>query len=371
MTREIKQDVIRGLYLFYGPEEYLVRHYAVEIERLIVDPAARDVCFSLFEEKPDYDAVFDACTAYPMFGERRLVVLKNCGLFKRAAQTKNSSESSTRPQTKSASELSARPQAKSASELSARPQAKSASEPSARAQAFLRELLEKLPEFTCLLIMEQEVDKRLSIYKMVNDKGLAVEFGYRTPYELENWVRAIAGRDGLTFTREALRLFMENAGASMTGIRPELDKLLLYASDKKGITAEDVADACSLSIKTRIFDMLDNAVTGRRAPELAELEKLLRDREPPIKILSALANHLVLLKRMKNLSSGGVKLSEAADLMGLNPYRAEKLWRLSSRVSLDFLARAVDLCFERDVAIKTGKLNDAAALRLLVASMSP
>ena len=88
LRRELKQGVARNLYLFYGPEDYLKRHYTGELEKLIVEPIAKDVSINVFEGKPDPGAIYDACMAYPFFGGRRLVVLKNCGLFKQSSTSR-------------------------------------------------------------------------------------------------------------------------------------------------------------------------------------------------------------------------------------------------------------------------------------------
>ena len=388
LRRELKEKKTRGLYLFYGPEEYLKRHYASEIEKLVIEPFAKDISYNMFEGKLDPGALYGACAAYPMFGDRRLVVLNNCNLFKPAqsgaskrGKGKNSVAGVSQFSLASSVEADGLIQIGNLNEISkdgdsdiggvesGNDGVAGAEKQGGKKRVTIESVIDELPDFTCLLIIEQEIDKRLSLFKQVAAKGLVVEFAYRTPAELEDWVRAIAGRDRLQFTRDALRHFVGNAGETMTALRAELDKLLLYAAGSRGITIDDVNAVCSFSLKIKIFDLLDNVLAGQKRLAILELETLLKEREPAMRVLSTVSNHIVLLAHIKELAARGVRLPDATKQLGLNPYRAEKLWRQSARVTPETLFRAVELCNEQDVAIKTGKIKDIAALHMLVASI--
>ena len=348
LKREIKEGFTRGLYLFYGPEEYLKQYYAAEVERLVVDPIAKDISLSVFEEKPDLRSLNDACSAYPLYGSKRLIVIKNSGLLKQGAGSGRRKGGKTQP-------------AKGLQDDNSQQPDKGLS---------LRGIINDLPDFTCLLILEQEVDKKLAIYNDITKKGLAVEFTYRSASELEDWVRAIAGRDGIAFARDALKQFIDNTGESMMDIRSELDKLLMYAAGKRGITAGDLAAVCVFPLKARIFDLLDNLIAGKKKQAVAELALLLRDREPAMRILSTLSNHLILLRQIKNLAVNGVKLPEATRLLGLNPYRVEKLWRQSFKIAPRAIEKAIEKCHQQDLAIKNGHINDIQALQMLLLTIN-
>ena len=356
LRRELKQGVARGLYLFYGPEEYLKRHYTGELEKLIVEPIAKDVSYNAYDSKSDLGAIYEACTAYPLFGGRRLVVLKNCGFIKQSGGGRKRGANAPAAENDMDAALTEQP-----------PNAKKRNIGAIRS---LSAIVDTLPEFTCLLIIEDEVDKRLSLFKQIGEKGLIVEFAYRSPAELEDWARAVAGQNGKKFTREALKHLVAFTNGSMTDLRSELEKLLMYTEDKPGITLHDVNAICALSLKVKIFGLLDSVLAGNKRHAFKELDLLLREREPAMRIISAISNHFVLLRQIKGLAGGGVKLSEAAKLMGINPYRAEILWRQSARVDSDSIERAIARCYERDMDVKSGVIADVNALRLLIMSIT-
>ncbi|MDR3120794.1 MAG: DNA polymerase III subunit delta [Clostridiales bacterium] len=356
LKRELKEGKGRGLYLFYGPETYLVRHYAAELEKLVVEEFARQISYQEFGERPDPGAVYDACMAAPLFGERRMVVVRRAGLLKPAAGAGGGKKKPPAKKSTAASGASGPSRGSGAARRGA-------------ANVTFEALIEDLPPSTCLLIIEDEVDKRLKLFGQIGRGGLVVEFPYQPPHELEKWVAAIAARDGKRFTRGALRLFMEGAGESMTEIRSGLDKLLLYAAEKTGIDEDDVAAVCPAPLKTRIFDLMDAVSAGKRLAALSLLDDLLAMREPVQLVMSLLSDHLVKLSLIKRLAMQGMRPKEAAALTGLHPYRTEKLWQQGARLDPEQLARAVEACYDRDLAIKSGRMDETLALELLIASI--
>jgi len=230
-------------------------------------------------------------------------------------------------------------------------------------------VLEPLPPYCCLVFIEAEADKRTRLYKLFEKAGLVAEFPYQAPEELSKWVAMIARHDGMAFEPRALRLFMERCGDSMTEVRSELDKLLLYARGKQRVEPEDVWAVCSFSLKTRIFDLMDAVAAGDTRKALNDLESLLSLREPVQKISVMLSRHLAQLWQVKRLAAAGMGADAVASRMQMNPYRARILWRQSARFGAGQLEAAVRRCYEQDVAVKTGRLPGELALEMLIASI--
>ena len=357
---ELKKGATRGLYLFYGPEEYMIKHCAREVEKLIVEPFAKDVSYNLFEGKAELWDIYNACIAYPFFGDKRLVVVRDSGLFRPAAG-------------ETARNLSGAAKNKRAAQKRGKDQSRDAAQDPVdagiHADMSPGYIIDQLPDSTCLLFIETAVDKRTALYKQIAERGLIAEFAYQPTDKLEKWALNIAGKAGTQFTRDALKRFIEIAGESMTEVRSELDKLLMYVSERRRITAEDVAAVCIVPLRVRIFDILDNIAAGRRKQALGQLGAMLGEREPAMRIMSAISSHLILLRQIKALADGGARLPEATKLLGIHSYRAEKLWRQGARVSQDAVAQAIDLCHIQDAAVKSGRIGDIPALQLLVASI--
>ena len=82
LWKSIKAKDIGSLYLFYGQEEYLKRNYVEQIEKAILTDDFRLLNKVVLEGKVSASAIIDNCETAPVFSERKLVIVKNSGLFK-------------------------------------------------------------------------------------------------------------------------------------------------------------------------------------------------------------------------------------------------------------------------------------------------
>ncbi|MGI6669720.1 MAG: hypothetical protein ACOX4M_10255 [Acetivibrionales bacterium] len=82
LWKMIKSRNIGSLYLFYGPENYLKRNYTEQIEKTILAEDFKLLNKVTLEGKVTPAAIIDNCETLPAFSDRRLVVVKNSGLFK-------------------------------------------------------------------------------------------------------------------------------------------------------------------------------------------------------------------------------------------------------------------------------------------------
>ena len=86
----------------------------------------------------------------------------------------------------------------------------------------------EIPESTCMVFVENEVDKRNKLYKKVKDNGYAAELKKQDADQLMRWASGILSKDGKKITRQVMEYFMERTGDDMENIRMELEKLICY-----------------------------------------------------------------------------------------------------------------------------------------------
>ena len=367
LKRDLKENNLHKAYLFYGSEKYLVQHYTKELEKRLIDASAASMNYNLFEGAKNLKELYNACIAYPFFAERRFVVVKNSGAFK-AKKTSEEEATTDAAQTNSSSKTNKSATAKTGKTKGKGKKDRKGAAGGASAITF-ESVLEDLPETTCLLFIEDEVDKRKKLYTMMNKDGLVVEFPYQKTPELTVWVENIAKKNNTRFEPRAIRMFMEKTGESMTEIKNELDKVLSYCGNKKVIAAEDVFAVCSFSIKTRIFDLMDSVAAGNKLKAFMQLEELITLKEPVQKIMILLSKHLIQMLQMKTFMRNGMNLSEITDFMKLNPYHAKILSRQCGNFTFEQLTAAVENCYERDSAVKSGRMDGNLALETLIASI--
>ncbi|NSW89308.1 MAG: DNA polymerase III subunit delta [Firmicutes bacterium] len=326
LKTQIKNKDIKSLYLFYGPEEYLKKYYMGSIEEIILEKSTRALNKIVMEDKVEVSKIIDNCDTYPVFSQKKVVVVKNSGLFK-------------------------------------------GSEGSKEDTGKLIDYMKNIPPFTCLIFYETEVDKRLRIYNAIKKEGLIVEFPYQKSYDLAKWVVKVAKANKKEISMETASILVEKSGQEMTEILNEINKLIVYTGEKKVIESEDVREVCNTSIKSKIFDLTDAIVEKDIAKSLKYLDDMITLREPVPIIIYMIARQFRQILEAKILAGSGAGLKEIASKLKVSPYIAGKIQKHAEQFSFQWLNRSIQDIFECDVAIKTGKMKDKTAVELLIAKL--
>ena len=388
LKRDFKEKKIRKVYLFYGQEDYLIRHYSAELEKAVFVSGGQggsgmDIGnLNHFDGEKNLERIHDACIAYPFFAEKRMVVIRNSGAFgvekeqksdkKSAAETEESVDSGTvsvvdkKLDSEGHRSLSV---AAAGKQPGTGKKAGRAKGKAAASKLTMEQIVEVIPDTTCVLIIEDKVDKRRKLFGTISKQGLVVEFPYQKAEDIERWVANILTKGQKRISRNALKMFMERNGESLTEIKNELDKLMLYSGESADITEEDVRKVCTVTVKTKIFDLMDSVTAGDKRKALSELDSLILMKEPVQKIMIMLSKHLVQMAQMKNLSDYGKGLNEITTLMKLNPYHAKILFRQCKNYQREQLDAAVQKCYEKDLSVKSGLMEGTLALESLIATL--
>lgn len=321
LQEDIKNQNFKGVYLFFGEEDYLKQQYKGRMKNALC-PEEDTMNFSLFQgKKTEPKAVIDLAETMPFFAERRVIFLEDTGFFKNQCQD-------------------------------------------------LPEYMASLPEYLCMVFVESEVDKRSRMYKAVKKYGRAVEFVRQDSSTLMRWVLGILKREGKKITQRDMELFLERTGTDMGNIENELEKLLSYTMGREVITASDIKEVCTMQITNHIFDML-RAVTEKKQKKALDLYyDLLALKEPPMRILFLLARQFNLILQVKELSGEGYDQSATAKRTGLQPFVVRNYMAYARKYGTQELRNMVQECVELETKVKTGQMTDALSVELLLVKFS-
>ena len=126
----------------------------------------------------------------------------------------------------------------------------------------LAEYLPTMPDTTCIVFVEEAVDKRNKLYKKVKDLGHIAEMKRQDSAQLARWAATILAQNGRKITPSTMNLFLERVGDDMENIRMELEKLISYTMGSEVVTAEDVKVITTVQITNKIFDMVAAITAG-------------------------------------------------------------------------------------------------------------
>lgn len=317
LNQDIKEKSFKKIYLLYGDEPFLVGSYKKKLREAITGGDTMN--FNYFEGKnPDVKEIISLADTMPFFADRRLILVDGSGFFKSAQE-----------------------------ELAA--------------------YLPQMPDTTCLVFAESEVDKRNRLYKRVKELGYAAELNKQDTAQLMRWAAGILGRDGRKISRPVMEYFLERTGDDMENIRMELEKLVCYTMGRDVITKEDVDAVGTVHVTSRVFDMVAAIVAGNTKKAMDLYEDLLTLKEPPMRILFLVARQFNQLLQIKELTAAGKDKGAMASALKVPPFAVGKLTAQARAFTRDQILSWVTLCVETEEAVKTGRLSDRLAVELLIA----
>lgn len=321
LNQDIKERTFKPVYLLFGEEEFLKKSYKNRLKEAIVGDDTMN--YHYFEGKGlDVQEVISLADTMPFFGERRLIQIEDSGFFKQAAEA-------------------------------------------------LAAYLPGMPDTTCLLFVESEVDKRNKMYKKVKELGYAAELGRQNGGQLAAWAGGILQKEGRNITRNTMELLLSKTGDDMENIRMELEKLISYTMGRDVITDRDIEEICTVRVTNKIFDMV-TAIVNRQTRKAMDLyEDLLTLKEPPMRILFLIARQFNQILSVRELMAKGLDKGSIASKLKLQPFVAGKVMQQAKAFSREQILSYVNLCVDFEEAVKTGRLGDQLAVELLITKKIP
>ncbi|MDE6920961.1 MAG: DNA polymerase III subunit delta, partial [Lachnospiraceae bacterium] len=208
IAQDIKNGQLGNLYLLYGEEAYLRRQYRDKLKAALVPQEDAMNCSVYSGKDINASEVVDLAGTMPFFAERRVVIVENSGWFKSGNDQ-------------------------------------------------IAALVKSLPDTTCMIFVEAEVDKRGKLFKAVTANGCAALCEMQDEATLRKWVMGLLKKENKSITPDALNLLLDKTGTNMENIRREVEKLVCYRYYEDGITAADVEELCIVQIQNQIFDMVE------------------------------------------------------------------------------------------------------------------
>ena len=321
IDNDIKMGQLKNVYLLYGTEDYLKRQYRDKLKHALVEPDDT-MNFSAYEGKDiNPKELIDLSETLPFFKEKRMILVENSGFFKNSCDD-------------------------------------------------LAEYMSQVPESTCFVFVEEEVDKRSKLFKAASRAGSAVEF--ETPKEdmLIRWILGRIQREGKKITQSVMQLFLSKTGSDMENIDKELEKLICYTLDKTEISAADVEAICTGQTENKIFEMID-AISAKNQKKALDLYyDLLALKEAPMRILFLIARQFQNLLLIKSMSAKGYPAVSIAKTAGMPSFAVQKNLRQAGAFKINQLKEAIEDCGQAEEDVKTGRMADQLAEELLIVKYS-
>ncbi len=321
ILQDIKDGAYRQIYLLHGAQAYLRRQYRDKLRQALVNEGDT-MNYNYFEGKDiNPHEVIDLAETLPFFADRRVIVLENSPFFKQGGE-------------------------------------------------ILAEYLPQTPQTSVFIFVEPQPDKRSRLFKVIRERGRAVEFGMQSEATLKKWILGLLKKENKQITENALLCFLEKAGNDMDNIRQELEKLICYTMGREAVRVEDIEAVCTYCVQNHIFDMVGAIADKKQDLALQLYYDLLALREPPLRISYHIGRQFHMLLSVKELRKKGYDNRVIAEKTGLPPFVIGKYAAQASKFGMQELKQTLAACVEAEESVKTGRLGDRLSVELLIIKYS-
>ncbi len=300
----LKQQAPGSLYLVVGEESLLRDSALAAIKRAVLgDEGDEFNCELFYGDEASGTDIRNSVVAVPVFAERRIVVVK------------------------------------AAEKLTARE-----SEP-------LLDCVTNPVESTTLVFMSSKLDGRLKFSQALIRSATVIDCSPLREAQLPTWIGREAQRVGLRLEDAAIHMLQESCGASLYGVRGELEKLASYVPPDRSVTVDDVHVLRGMDPGASVFDLTLAIAEGQRGRVLSILARNLEAGEAPLRILGSLAWQYRRLWKLKESLANGGREAEAARSLRMDPGKVRFFF---DRFPVSHLQAALRLFLDTDGRLKGG-----------------
>lgn len=329
LKQDLKQHAVGSLYLIGGEEDYLKAHYLAALEREVVDETFRDFNYDRLEGASlTAERLIEAVDSYPAMAERRMIVINDLDVYKAPAALKEE----------------------------------------------LPGILADLPAYVCLVFYYDTIalkpDKRTKLHKIITENGCIADFSHLERHDLIPWVKRHAKDAGKYIDTDTCDYLLFLCGTSMTGLTLEIEKACAHSATDS-VKRSDIDAVCTRVLDAVTFDLTDAIAAQRFDRALRLVGDLIAQKNEPIVLLSAIARHIQRLYVAKLAMQAHKSDRELMELLGSkSTYYARKMRDSAARLETGWLRRAILLCGETDIAMKSTGTDRTKALELLLLQMA-
>jgi DNA polymerase-3 subunit delta len=266
-------------------------------------------------EEAGTNSILDAVQSLPFLSERKMVLIRNLGSNKQAAE-------------------------------------------------LIEQIISSIGDSTELIIYEPITDKRTSYYKVLKSKTQLEEYSDLDTGSLVNWLVNEVKKCAASLSSNDAKFLVERVGQNQELLFNELQKLITYDPQ---ITRANIELLCEPTPQSKIFELLDAAFAGNKSFALKLYEEQRAQKVEPQAILAMVAWQLQILAIAKYAE--GKPPGTIAKDTGMSPYPVTKAIGLARKTNEPKLKEMVQEIYEIDRRSKFSALDLDEALKTYITTL--
>lgn len=320
LEAELKNKQLQSLYLLYGEELFLLESSLKKIKSNFGE-MVKGINYILIDENNLNELISDIET--PAFGyEKKLIIVKNSGLFKKEAKKKNIELINLKD----------------------------------RLNTYINENINIIKDSVVLVFVEEDAQKQ-ELLSTIEKYGIVVKFDYQKPIQIEKRIKVICNSYKVNISQDVIKYFIESCGTNMQELINEIRKLIEYAGENGTITKEDIDKLAIKKLESVIFELTDNLGKKQIKEALDVMNNLIYSKEPIQKILITLYNHFKKLYFTKLALNTNKDLITVLNLKPNQTFLVNKYKTQAKYFSLNELKIILQKLIDLDYGYKIGEID--------------
>ena len=313
-------QAVPSVLLFEGDEEHLKQAALSGLSKLLLPEGLEDLNRTLLENA-ETDQIVAAAETLPFMADRRLVVVRNHPA------------------------------------LSGR----------AEADERLTEYLPSVPSTSVLLFYcISKPDGRKKLYTAIKKLGGIVTFSPLRDRELTAFVTSAFKDLGKECDERTADFLIFTCGSDTGLLLTEIAKVAAHSGDVPSIHPDSVRAVATPSTECTVFQMVDAVVSGQSSRAFLLMRNQLLAGADRLYMLSMLLRQFRLLQHIKIMQYEKRSGAEIRSALGVPPFAADQYIRQAAGYTNGQVKTAVNICFDTEYAIKSGRLNQDGALEAVM-----
>ncbi len=209
-------------------------------------------------------------------------------------------------------------------------------------------------------------DGRKKLYTAVKKLNGVVTFQPLRDLELTGFVTAAFRDLGKECDERTADFLVFTCGSDTGLLLTEIAKIAAHAGDAPAIHPDSVRAVATPSAECTVFQMTDAVVSGQGSRAFLLMRNQLLAGTDRVYMLSMLLRQFRLLQHIKIMQYEKRSPAEIRAALGVPPFAADQYTRQAAGWTNGQVKNAVNICFETEYAIKSGRLNQEGALEAVM-----
>lgn len=323
LEKKIKTEDIDFLYLLYGEERFILENIVKKIKNRFGE-LTLGINYILLDET-NVNNVIDEINA-PAFGyNKKLIIIKNSGLFKKEAKRKSIKEQDL----------------------------------TGKIVEYILQNKNSLKQMYVIVFLEEIVEKN-DLFNLIDKEGIVCNFEKLKPVQTVKRLKSICNAYHVNVDDNTLNYFVQCVGCSLQEDINEIRKLIEYVGENGNITKKIIDELCVKQTEAVIFDLTDYLGNKNSRFAISTLKDLIYQKEPIQRLLIMIYNHFKKLYFTKLASKYNKDIAESLNLKQNQLFLVSKYKKQASYFEEETLREILQELINLDAnyKIRTNRFTD-------------